>query len=308
MSDGERELGKALITNIQRFSLNDGPGIRTTVFFQGCNMHCLWCHNPETIPKEPVLMHYRNKCIGCGRCFSLADPPGAVRIENGRSVIDRNILVNPEELVSHCRAEALVMSSRPYSVEEVMSEIRQDKLYYDISGGGVTVSGGESTLHGDFVCILADACHAEGIDIAIETNMAVPFPRLEPVLRKMDLIMCDIKLFDTKVHMQYTGSDNRMILDNIERASALGKPMVVRTPLVPGVTDNLENLRKIAEFVSELDNIVCYELLNFNPLGFSKMEAMDEDNPFEGSRPFSKKDLESIREKLADSGVELKIS
>lgn len=299
---------QALITNIQRFSLNDGPGIRTTVFFQGCNLHCPWCHNPETIPKEPVLMHYRNKCVGCGRCFALADPPGAVRIENGQSVIDRNILKNPKELASNCRAEALVLSSRPYYVDEVMSEIRQDKLYYDISNGGVTVSGGESTLHGSFVCALADACHAEGISIAIETNMAIAFSRLEPILRKMDLIMCDLKLFDAKLHRQYTGSDNQTVLNNIECASALGKPMIVRTPLIPGVTDNLENLKDIALFISKLDNIVCYELLNFNPLGSSKMEAMDEKNPFEDAKPFSRKDLASVEEKLADSGVELKIS
>ncbi|MBO4394221.1 MAG: glycyl-radical enzyme activating protein [Spirochaetales bacterium] len=299
---------QALITNIQRFSLNDGPGIRTTVFFQGCNMHCLWCHNPETIPKEPVLMHYQNRCIGCGRCFAIADPLGSVRIENGKHVIDRKILKNPQELASNCQADALVLSSRSYTVEEVMAEIRQDKLYYDLSGGGVTVSGGESTLHGDFVSALADSCHEEGMRIAIETNMAIAFQALEPVLQRMDLIMCDIKILDPQKHKKYTGVDNQLILNNVERASHLGIPMIVRTPLIPGASDDLENLRGIAKFVSGLENIVCYELLNFNPLGSSKRDAMDTDDRFSECRPFSKKDLEAIEQGLAESGVELRIS
>lgn len=298
----------ALITNIQRFSLNDGPGIRTTVFFQGCNMHCLWCHNPETISCSPVLMHYRNKCIGCGRCFSLASPAGSVRIEDGKHVIDRAELQNPQELASNCQAGALCMSAQPYSVDQVMEEIKQDKLYYDISGGGVTVSGGEATLQGDFVCALADACNEEGIGIAIETNMSLPFQRLESVLRKMSLIMCDIKHMDSIIHRNYTGMDNAIVLDNVKKASELGIPMVVRTPLIPGVTDSPSNLEEIASFISKLKNIVCYEILNYNPLGSSKREAMDSDDMFAGCKPFSKKALDQLCGILSGSGVELKIS
>ncbi|MBO4716339.1 MAG: glycyl-radical enzyme activating protein [Spirochaetales bacterium] len=299
---------QALITNIQRFSLNDGPGIRSTVFFQGCNMHCTWCHNPETISMKPVLMHYQNKCIGCGRCFSLSNPPEANRIENGCHVIDRKKLKNAQELADNCQASALVMSSRPYTVDEVMSEVVQDKLYYDLSGGGVTVSGGESTLYAPFVSELADACHEKEIKIACETNMALPWQKIEGMLKKMDLIMCDIKHVDSPTHKRYTGMDNQIIFNNVGRASLLGIPMIVRTPLIPGVTNDITNLKQIAEFLSKLNNIECYELLNFNPLGSSKRVAMAADDPFEDARPYSAKDLAVLRDELSESGVRIKIS
>lgn len=257
---------------------------------------------------KPVLMHYQNKCIGCGRCFSLSNPPEANRIENGCHVIDRKKLKNAQELADNCQASALVMSSRPYTVDEVMSEVVQDKLYYDLSGGGVTVSGGESTLYAPFVSELADACHEKEIKIACETNMALPWQKIVGMLKKMDLIMCDIKHVDSPIHKRYTGMDNQIIFNNVGRASLLGIPMIVRTPLIPGVTNDITNLKQIAEFLSKLNNIECYELLNFNPLGSSKRVAMAADDPFEDARPYSAKDLAVLRDELSESGVRIKIS
>ena len=261
---------KAYVTNIQRFSLNDGPGIRTTVFLQGCNMRCDWCHNPETIPAHPVEMFYKEKCVGCGRC------------KEG------------------CTSGARAMSSRAMTVEEVMREVRQDKLYYDESGGGVTVSGGEPSLRADFVAALADACHAEGMKIAVETNMSLPWAQIEPMLRKMDLVMCDIKLNATVEHMKHTGLDNQTVFNSIGRASKLGIPIIVRTPLIPGVTDSVENLRPIAEYIAKMDNIVRYELLNFNPLGGSKREALSQDDPYDGVKPLPAERLDELRKALSD--------
>ena len=257
---------------------------------------------------KPVLMHYQNKCIGCGRCFSLSNPPEANRIENGCHVIDRKKLKNAQELADNCQASALVMSSRPYTVDEVMSEVVQDKLYYDLSGGGVTVSGGESTLYAPFVSELADACHEKEIKIACETNMALPWQKIVGMLKKMDLIMCDIKHVDSPTHKRYTGMDNQIIFNNVGRASLLGIPMIVRTPLIPGVTNDITNLKQIAEFLSKLNNIECYELLNFNPLGSSKRVAMAADDPFEDARPYPMKALEEFRKELSASGVRVKIS
>ena len=287
--------------------MNDGPGIRTTIFFQGCNMDCTWCHNPETLPHAPVLMFYENKCIGCGKCFTVC-PVGAHKIVDGKHIVDRKLCTSCGKCAESCFSGALVMSSREYTVEEVMKEIRQDKLYYDLSGGGVTFSGGEATLHMAFVEALADACHDEGISVAIETNMAIPFYHIENTLRKMDLIMCDLKHVTASVHKEFTGIENHMIFNNVGRASLLGIPMIVRTPLIPGVTDSFENLHTIAEFLSKLKNILYYELLNFNPLGSSKRIAIDAQDPFEACRPFSNKHLEELKARLEDTKISIKVS
>ena len=279
MALNERKATSVDVVNIQRFSLNDGPGIRTTVFLQGCNMRCAWCHNPETIPLKPVELFYREKCIGCGKC------------------------------AEGCTAGARVMSSRAMTVEEVMREIRQDKLYYDESGGGVTVSGGEPSLQADFVCALAEACHAEGVKIAVETNMSLPWAQIEPMLRKMDLIMCDIKVNATVEHKKFTGLDNQTIFNSIGRASRLGIPIIVRTPLIPGATDSVENLKPIAEYIAKMDNILRYELLNFNPLGGSKHEALQDKDPYDGVKPLPPERLAELREALADvKRLEIKVA
>ncbi len=189
-----------------------------------------------------------------------------------------------------------------------MGEIRQDKAYYAESGGGATVSGGEPSLHPEFVIALAEACHAEGVKIAIETNMTRPWQTIEPMLRKMDFIMCDLKLNLTIPHKEQTGVDNQTIFNSIGRTSRLGIPMIVRTPLIPGVTDSLENLHAIAEYISKMDNIVRYEVLNFNPLGGTKREALGVANAFADAKPLSEERLAEIREGLADiKNLEVKV-
>lgn len=298
---------KAPITNIQRFSLNDGPGIRTTVFFQGCNMHCAWCHNPETISHKPVLLHYENKCIVCGKCMEVC-PNGVHKAVENRHLIDRSLCTGCGKCADSCFSNALVMSSREYTVDEVMEELLQDRLYYEESGGGVTFSGGEASLHSEFILELARRCREENISIALETNMFLPWARLEPVLRVMDLIMCDIKHMECVPHKHWTGVDNQLILNNVGRASLLGIPMIVRTPLIPGATDGVENIRSIAEYISRLKNIRCYELLNFNPLGASKRAAMDVEDSFADSKPFPSAALRELARELEHVSVALKIS
>ena len=297
---------KGMITNIQRFSLTDGDGIRTTVFFKGCNMRCSWCHNPETIERARQLMLYESRCIDCGKCFA-ACPTGAQRMNDGKHVIDRALCVNCGRCAEVCYAEALVMCGEEMSLDDVMYQIRQDKAYYESSGGGVTLSGGEVLCQREFAEALADACHAENIGVAVETNLCFSFEQARELLSKVDLVMCDLKIFDDAAHKEHTGVSNKSILENIARLDELGIPVIVRTPLIPGVTDSADNIRAIAEYIKDMKNLFRYELLNFNPLGEGKYKALNADNPFESARPFGEDRLSELRTLLNEIGIPYKI-
>ena len=293
---------KDLITDIQRFSLSDGPGIRTTVFFKGCNMRCSWCHNPETLSLGPDLMFYPATCIGCGWCFALCD---AHKLVDGKHLIDRSLCTHCGKCAEVCYAQALVVSGREMTVEEIMAEVRQDKAYYEASGGGVTLSGGETLCHAEFAARLARACKAEGIHVAIETNLSLPLAQIKPLLAEVDLIMADCKLFDDSQHRKHTGISNKTVLENLRAIRDI--PMIVRTPLIPGVTATEENLRAIAGFLAGKENLLCYQLLNFNPLGAAKYESLDRPSRFAQARPYTQEQLEAFGAMLSHIPVSVKV-
>ncbi len=297
---------KTLLTDIQRFSLSDGEGIRTTVFLKGCNMKCSWCHNPETISMRPELMFYRTKCIACGRCFEVC-PTGAHKIENGDHIIDRNICTACGKCADACYAEALALCGKEMSTDEVMEHIIQDKPYYDNSHGGVTISGGEVLCNLDFARELASKCNASGINVAIETNLSLPFKMIKPLLSELSMVMCDIKLFNDNEHKLHTGISNKTVLENVLRLDELGIPFIVRTPLIPGVTDTEKNISEIADYIKNLKNLVRYELLNFNPLGEAKYRGLDKDNKFERERPLGEEHLNILKAAAEARGVKVKI-
>ncbi len=293
------------ITDIQRFSLNDGDGIRTTVFLRGCNMHCTWCHNPETIDLDNNILLYQNHCIGCGKCFEVC-PNGAHVLVDGEHRIDTDKCVRCGACVDRCYAEALRFSAKKMTSDEVMAQIVQDIPYYEQSGGGVTLSGGEVFCQAEFADEIIDKCRLRGIRTAVETNLFHSFEKIEKTLRKLDLIMFDIKLFDSAAHKKYTGVDNRIILENAKALDRLGIPLIVRTPLIPGATDTPQNLREIAGFVKTLRNARYYELLNFNPLGGTKYKAMSRPNAFADAKPLTAAELDRIRTALSDYNVRLR--
>ena len=230
----------ALITEIERFSVHDGPGIRTTVFLKGCPLHCVWCHNPECISFEPQMLRYPEKCIGCGKC------------DEG------------------CYAGARVLCGKQMTVEDVMSEILADKPYYG-EQGGVTISGGEPLAHREFTMALIDACHRESIHVGVESSL---YRFDEELLSSLDLIMADLKIFDNEKHKKYVGIGNEGIKQNLRRADALGIPMIIRTPIVPGINDTVDNVSSTAAFLRTLKNVTAYELLPYHPLGISKAAAL----------------------------------
>lgn len=290
-----------MITDIQRFSLNDGPGIRTTVFLKGCNLHCAWCHNPETIRKKNELMVYPANCIGCGHCVPVC-PSGARSIAAGVLQFDRSRCTACGACAAVCFPGALKMAGRSVSVEEVMGEILQDHAYYADSGGGVTLSGGELFCQAEFADALIDACRKEKIPVAVETNLNWQFESVRPILEKLDLIMFDVKIFDSVEHKRWTGVENAELLDNARRLDTLNRPLIARTPLISGATDSAENIRAIAGFLRNFRNLRCYELLNFNPLGDSKYRALEEKNPFVSARPLKPEALTRLREAAKSVG------
>ena len=297
---------KGMITTVQRFSLHDGPGIRTTVFFKGCNMRCLWCHNPETIQAHPQLHVYPSKCINCGACV-LVCPTRARVMRDGRLVYNRSLCTNCGRCVNECFTGAIALSGKEVTVAEVMAEILQDKAYYSRSGGGVTLSGGEVLQQPEFAAALLTACRAEGIQTAIETNLNADFEVIGRLLPLLDLIMADLKLNDDDAHIKWTGVSNQQVIDNIRRLDQAGVPMILRTPIIPGVNDRDDEIQAIAQVVAPVKNLLYFELLNFNPLGGSKYASLDMADTFAAARPLPAARMEELAAIARRAGLDVRI-
>ncbi|MBM4153211.1 MAG: glycyl-radical enzyme activating protein, partial [Kiritimatiellaceae bacterium] len=264
------------ISEIQRFSLHDGPGIRSTVFLKGCNMNCVWCHNPETILAKPHLQFFESKCIGCGNCApgtateapTFTDSRGTVRVFR-----------------DNCHAKALVRIGTEMSVDDVLADVLQDINFYRTSGGGVTLSGGEVTIQPAFAAALLKRLQSEGIHTAIQTNLAAPWSVIESLLPYLDLVMFDIKHMNSATHKQWTGIGNETILENARRLNQTTVSQIARTPVIPGFNDTVHDIQQIAEFLSGFTSLALYELLNFNPLGADKYTSMGKTYPLQDARP-----------------------
>lgn len=263
----------ALVTHIQRFSVHDGPGIRTTVFLKGCQLHCVWCHNPETIKTGPELQVMADRCIGCGACLE-ACAAGARTMIDGQIVYRRDLCKACGSCAEVCYAKALVLIGRETGIDEVLREVLADRDFYESSGGGVTLSGGEPLLQLAFAKELLARCVAEGIHTAIETNLMWPWERVERLLPVVDLVMADLKFFDDTLHRRYTGAPNTHVLYNLRRLAEKGMPVIIRTPLVANLSDSVEDMEQKAAFLAGLKNIQLYELLPYHPLGEGKRAGL----------------------------------
>lgn len=293
---------EAIISDIQKFSLHDGPGIRTTVFFKGCNMHCVWCHNPETFSLRRDLMFFSSKCIGCGACYTACET-GALTKDTERSY-KKALCIGCGACVEACAPGALKLVGRKMTVDELMAVIREDVPYYRSSGGGVTLSGGEVLLQADFAAELLKICKEERIDTAIESNLSGAFENVEKLLPYLDRVYCDIKLLDEQAHIRYTGLSNKHTLENIARLKVYDIPVTVRTPLIPGITDSEENISGIARWLRENARVTQYELLNYNPLAEAKCQELGISYELSGLKRKISAQLKSLAALAEKEGVQ----
>jgi pyruvate formate lyase activating enzyme len=262
-----------IVLNIQRFSIHDGPGIRTTVFLKGCSNACEWCHNPESMRGRPEIQVYPDKCIACGACV-VACPEGAHELRDGVKVYHRERCQMCGACVQECFAGALVLAGKTMTAEEVVEEVLKDRPYYAQSQGGVTLSGGEPVLQKDFAREVLRACREAGMHTAIETAGNYPWSYLEELLPHVDLIMYDLKVWDPDIHRRYIGNRGERIRENLRRLAKEERDLIVRTPVIGGVNDTVEEIAGIARFIQSFDRLAYYELLPYHPLGASKYESL----------------------------------
>ncbi len=291
------------IFNIQFDSTEDGPGIRTTIFMKGCPLHCAWCHNPEGLSPSPQLVWYETRCIGAAECLKVC-PKGALKPTPGKMSIDRALCDACGDCVSVCPSAALEVMGKTYTVDELVAMAVRDKVFYEKSGGGVTLSGGEVSLQARFCLELMKALKQEGIHLALDTCGAAKWRTLEPLVNLADLVLYDLKIMDAEKHREYTGFPLDIVLENARRISNLGKPMWVRTPIVPGYTDTVENVGKIARFIHDnLPTVERYDILAFNNTCAAKYERLDMVWKLEGKELISEELMERLAATAREEGL-----
>lgn len=269
----EAKKPKGIVFNLQRYSIHDGPGIRTTVFLKGCRLRCFWCQNPESQKKKPEIFLNKSRCTLCNRCVA-ACLSGASRLLDSVSVIiDRSKCIGCGKCVEACPNGARTLMGRYLTVDEVMHEVLRDRRFYENSGGGVTLSGGEPADQPQYALALLRACKDIGLHTVIDTCGYVSWSTMEKLLKYVDLVLFDIKHMDSRKHREATGKLNDMILENARRVARC-KPMKVRVPVVPGFNNSAEEIRTIARFVKEELGSVEMDLLPYNKLGESKYEFL----------------------------------
>jgi pyruvate formate lyase activating enzyme len=296
-----------LIYDIERFAINDGPGIRTLVFLKGCPLSCLWCSSPHTRRGVPELLYDEGKCSTSGRCLEVC-PQSAISLRGSSGIeIDRELCDGCGDCVEVCPSGALEVAGRSVTPEELVDELTRDSRFFRRSGGGVTIGGGEPTAQAGFVTDVLRLCKRRFLHTAMETCGYVEWERLETLLENLDLVYVDLKHMDDDRHREFTGVSNKLILDNITRSAARCS-VILRVPVVPGFNDTEQNIRETARFAASLgDGFERLELLPYHRLGVDVYAKLGHGYELHDVEPPNDKDMESLKTIAEESGIEVRI-
>jgi pyruvate formate lyase activating enzyme len=318
---------KGLIFDIKRFAVHDGPGIRTTVFFKGCPLHCRWCHNPEGIGKARELMARSSRCARCYSCLP-ACPLGAISQNSGpvkgralaadvaprakpgapsAVAVDRAQCDLCGRCVQACMYDALEIAGRVVTIEDVVAEVEKDRIFFEQSGGGVTLSGGEPLVQSEFCRGLLEALNKRSLPAALDTSGFATWETLWACASRADLILYDLKMMDDKKHLSYTGVSNRSILENLKKLAAAKKNVAVRIPLMAGVNDDEENLGRTIDFLRRLPSVKAVGLLRYHKGGLEKAKNLGLGKSFRVFEPLSDARMEEIRRTFTEAGFGVNI-
>jgi len=295
-----------LIFDVQRYSIHDGPGIRTTVFFKGCPLRCWWCHNPEGIDSGKELMYFEYKCLHCGTCANVC-PMGAIEFD-GSPMVSRHLCIACGNCSTACPSDALRLVGREYTVDELMKEIERDVLYFDNSDGGVTFSGGEPLYQHEFLLEVLKECKKRDIHRTLDTSGFAPQEVLALIADHVDLFLYDLKLIDEREHIKYTGVSNAQIKENLRFLVNYGraKDIILRFPVIPGINDTPDNVNDMVEFISTLKGLRELDLLPYHDVS-EKYSRLDRDYKMTVHKSPLRERLMEIKKKFEGIGLYVKL-
>lgn len=293
---------QACIFNIQRFSLHDGPGVRTTVFFKGCPLRCAWCSNPESLSPRMQILWTETACVACGACEA-ACPENAIALSRGVVTVDHARCVACGRCVEVCPVKALAVSGEMRSLDETLALCLRDRDFYEESGGGVTLSGGEATMWGEFAAALLSELRKQGVHTALETNGFAGEGVFRDVAGRADLLLFDIKQHDDAKHVSGTGVSNAPILANLAWALAAGRDVLVRIPVIRGYNNSLDDARGFARLLRGM-GVKRVQLLPFHQMGESKYAPLGMTYALRDRAPLGKEDVEDFRSVMTIEGLE----
>jgi pyruvate formate lyase activating enzyme len=297
-------LKTGIVFDIQKFSIHDGPGIRTTVFFKGCPLNCWWCHNPESQALGLEMMSQPRRCIRCGVCANVCGN-GAIVLNGDSPSTDKEKCTLCGTCVESCYAEARQIVGREMTVAQVMAQIKQDIAFYDESGGGVTFSGGEPLSQPDFLIALLRKCKEQDIHTAVDTCGYTTWATLDSAREYVDLFLYDLKLMDSTKHREFTGMPNELILNNLQLLSKRGHKVILRVPIIPGINDGAKNIRQTGAFATALRGLVQIDILPYHHTARDKYDRLKKVYGLSEIRPPSEERMAKIAQILRGFGLQV---